>query len=95
MIRYSCQDLSIASLFFDFCALTGNEKRMQFDLKIAGGWKERKSGLAPFLSHRPPQAFFFASASCFSLAHTGLLRGEGLELSTILRDMNDWRLTLS
>lgn len=59
MIRYSCQDLSIASLFFDFCALTGNEKRMQFDLKIAGGWKERKSGLAPFLSHRPPRAFCF------------------------------------
>ena len=59
MIRYSCQDLSIASLFCDFCALTGNEKRMQFALKLAEEWKERKSGLAPFLSHRPPRAFFF------------------------------------
>ena len=59
MIRYSCQDLSIASLFCDFCALTGNEKRMQFALKLAEEWKERKSGLAPFVSHRPPRAFFF------------------------------------
>ena len=80
----------MASLFCDFCALTGyNEQRMEFALKLGGGWKERKSGLSPFLSHRSPRAFFFASASCFPLAHTGLLRGEGLELCTILRDMND------
>ena len=43
----------------------------------------------------PASFLFFASAPCFPLAHTGLFSGEGLELSTILRDMNDWRLTLS
>ena len=32
---------------------------MEFALKLAGGWKERKSGLSPSLSHRPPRAFFF------------------------------------
>ena len=81
----------MASLFCDICALTAttNKEWNSRTLKLAGGWKERKSGLSPFLSHRSPRAFFFASAPCFPLAHTGLLRGEGLELCTILRDMND------
>lgn len=83
-------------LLWHLCHYWYNEQRMEFALKLAGGWKERKSGLAPFLSHRPPRAFFFVSAQCFPLAHTGLFRGEGLELSILLavRSTNDWRLTL-
>ena len=90
MIRYSCQWLpsSVTSV-----PLLVQRTKNGIGVKISWRMEGEKSGLAPFLSHRPPRAFFFASALCFSIAHTGLFSGEGLEL--ILRDVNDWRLTLS
>ena len=93
MISYSCQGLpsSVTSVPL-LVQRTKNGIRVKISCMEDG--KREKAVSLLFFPIVPGELSFFASAPRFPLAHTGLFSGEGLELSSILRDMNDWRLTL-